>query len=123
MKPLRWVRSTTDYYVAGVAGGLAKELNMEPWVVRLLWILGALCTFGLFLVLYVCFVIALPRDDRMDTARNKKILGVCARIDARGDMEVGLARLLALMLLIGTGGAAVVGYIVLHFVLDRPIAT
>lgn len=121
MKPLRWVRSTTDYYVAGVLGGIAKELNLEPWVLRLLWVLGTLCTFGLFVLLYVCCVIALPREDKTAAAREKKILGVCARIDQRGDMEVGLARLMALLLLIGTGGTAIVGYIVLHFVLGSPI--
>lgn len=122
MKNLRWVRSTTDKYVAGVAGGLARELNMAPWVMRLLWILAALCTFGFVLLLYVCCVIALPREDRTEKAREKMILGVCSRIDARGDIEVGLARLIAIVLLLSTGGAAIIGYIVLHFVLDAKVS-
>lgn len=123
MKPLKWVRSSTDSYAAGVLGGISKELSMEPWVLRLLWVLGTLCTFGLFVVIYVCLAIALPRDDRLEYAREKRILGVCARIDQRGDMEVGLARFIALMLLLASAGAAIIGYLVLHFVLDKPVTT
>jgi phage shock protein PspC (stress-responsive transcriptional regulator) len=95
---------------------------MTPWVVRLLWVLAALCTFGFVLLLYICCVIALPREDRTEQAREKMVLGVCARIDARGDIEVGLARLIALVLLLSTGGAAIIGYIVLHFVLDPSVS-
>lgn len=119
MKPLRWVRATDDKVLGGVAGGMARALEMQPWVMRLIWVVLGLATMGVALLLYICCVIALPREDRQDTAREKMILGVCARIDARGDMEVGLARLIALLLFLGTGGTAIIGYIVLHFVVPR----
>jgi phage shock protein PspC (stress-responsive transcriptional regulator) len=120
MKPLRWVRTVDDKWVAGVAGGTAKAMDLSPGLMRFLWILAILFSAGLALIFYLGCVIALPRADRSATAREKMVLGVCARVDARGDMEVGLARLLALVLLMATGGAAIIGYIVLHFVLDQP---
>lgn len=125
-KPLRWVRSTQDSVLAGVCGGLARELDLPTWLVRLAWVLSVFI-FGMGVLAYIACVIALPREDRQELARNKMILGVCAAIDRRGDMEVGIARLIALTLLFGTGGAALVGYIVLYFVLvssaDRPVKT
>lgn len=116
----RWVRLHEDKVIAGVSSGLAKQLNMAPWFIRLIWILAALCTFGGALLLYLACVISFPLDNRIEQSKQRMILGVCARIAQRGDMEVGLARLLALLLLVGTGGAALVGYIVLYFVLSEP---
>ncbi|MGE0762423.1 MAG: PspC domain-containing protein [Bdellovibrionales bacterium] len=117
---LRWVRLSNDKMVAGVASGLARQLDVDTWVIRLVWALSALITFGGSLLLYLACVIAFPRSDKADAAQKKMILGVCARIHQRGDIEVGLARLIALLLLVGTGGAALVGYIVLYFVLSKP---
>ena len=119
---MRWVRLHEDKMVAGVASGLAKQFDLAPWVVRLAWVLAALCTLGGAILLYLGFVIAFPLDNKIKESKQKVILGVCARIDQRGDMEVGLARFIALVLLVGTGGAALIGYIVLYFVLTQPAA-
>ena len=32
-------RSKTDRIIGGVCGGIGEEFGIEPWVVRLLWIL------------------------------------------------------------------------------------
>ena len=119
-KPMsyRWVRSSENQIIGGVCAGVAKALNMEAWVIRLLWLLS-LFAFGFGLGLYIMCLIAFPRDDRKEMALNKMVLGVCARLHQRGDIEVGLARLIALLLLVGSAGAAVIGYILLHFILEE----
>ncbi len=116
---LKWVREPKDKLIAGVATGLAQMLDVAPWVIRLLWVIAAMATFGLAVLVYVACVVALPRSDQSEEALQKMILGVCVRIHQRGDLEVGLARLGALLLLFATGGTAIVGYIVLHFVLTQ----
>ncbi len=54
-------RSRTDAVIGGVAGGIAKALNIDAFIVRLLFILMALWGGGI--VLYVILWIALPLDD------------------------------------------------------------
>lgn len=119
----RWVRLSDDKVLAGVSSGLARQLGIDPWVLRLIWVLASFATFGGAALLYIVCVICFPLDSRIDEARQKMILGVCSRVEQRGDMEVGLARFLACMLLLATGGAALIGYIVLHFVLSQQTKT
>ena len=38
-------RSTTDKKLAGVCGGIAKYLNMDPTVIRILWTIISLFAF------------------------------------------------------------------------------
>lgn len=112
----RWVRSP-DGLVAGVCEGLSKRLDIDPWVLRLLW-LGTVLLFGTGLFLYVILAIALPREDKLAEASNKRLLGVCARIARVSDLEVGVVRTLAILLAVASFGATIVGYLVLHFVMD-----
>lgn len=113
---LKWVRAE-DGIIGGVCLGLARQMNVDPWMVRLAW-LTALLIFGTGVLAYLLCVLAFPRTDRLSSAYDKKILGVCARIAKRSNTEVGLVRLLALLLLIVTGGLAVVGYFVFHLTLS-----
>ncbi len=111
----KWVRAQ-DGILGGVCLGLSRQFDLNPWLVRIL-LLCSVFFFGSGIVLYIACLVSFPRSDRMDKAHDKMILGVCARIGKRGDVEVGLARLIALFLLGSTMGAAIIGYIVLHFVL------
>ena len=112
----RWVRAD-DGIIGGVCLGLARQFDLNPWVLRVILLASALLFFGSGLLFYIACLISFPRSDRMDQAHDKMVLGVCARIGKRGDVEVGLARLIALFLLFTTLGTAIVGYIVLHYVL------
>lgn len=120
-KPPVWVRST-DKVIAGVCSGIAKQLDLPAWVVRALWI-GAIFFAGTGVLLYLAFAIALPKEDDPMHGLRPKVLGVCARIGRRGDMEVGVARLLALLLLFASCGAAILAYVILAFVLPKYPAT
>ncbi len=54
-------RSATDRVVAGVCGGLAEYLEVDPSLVRLAFIVGTLWG-GLGLLVYVVMAIVLPVD-------------------------------------------------------------
>ena len=112
----RWLRSPHGL-IAGVCKGLAEQFGLEAWLIRLVWIIGA--CMGVGIITYFIFWICLPRADRQEQGAQKIILGVCARLHRRGDIDVGLARLLAVLLFFFSGGAAVVGYIVLYFLLPE----
>lgn len=60
MNPRRLYRSRSDKQLAGVAGGMARYLEMDPTVVRLLWIASVL--FGgvtIFLYIIMAFIVPL----------------------------------------------------------------
>jgi len=53
------MRSSTDKKLGGVCAGLADYFDMDPTLVRVLWILVVLCG-GTGILLYVILWIALP---------------------------------------------------------------
>lgn len=61
----RLTRSTTDRRIAGVCGGIARYLNVDPTVVRILFLVAFLCgSFGLWA--YIIVWIAAPDDNRLE---------------------------------------------------------
>jgi phage shock protein C len=55
----RLVRSTTDKKIAGVAAGLADYFDLDPTIIRVVWLLAFLCA-GAGLLAYIILWIALP---------------------------------------------------------------
>lgn len=61
----RLTRSTTNRRIAGVCGGLAKYLNVDPTVVRIIFLVALLCgSLGFWAYLIVW--IAAPEDNRLE---------------------------------------------------------
>ena len=61
----RLTRSTTDRRIAGVCGGVAKYLNIDPTVVRILFLIALIFgTFGFWA--YLIIWIAAPEDNRIE---------------------------------------------------------
>ena len=57
-------RSTTDKWLLGVCGGIAKYLNVDVTVVRILFLIALLCgSLGFWAYLIVW--IAAPEDNRL----------------------------------------------------------
>jgi phage shock protein C len=55
----RLYRSKTDRMIGGVCGGLAEYFNVDPVIVRLLFLLGLTCVGGTLLA-YVIMWIVVP---------------------------------------------------------------
>jgi len=56
----RLYRSTTDRVLAGVAGGLAVWLNLDPSLVRVAWVLLGIVSGGVFVIVYIVMMIIVP---------------------------------------------------------------
>jgi phage shock protein PspC (stress-responsive transcriptional regulator) len=55
----RLMRSSTDKKIAGVCAGLADYFDMDPTIIRVLWLVAVLC-FGTGLLAYGILWIVLP---------------------------------------------------------------
>ncbi len=53
-------RHPTDRVIAGVAGGLATWLTIDPSLVRVAWVLLAIFSGGLFVIVYIVMVFVVP---------------------------------------------------------------
>ncbi|PYT55787.1 MAG: hypothetical protein DMG43_01975 [Acidobacteria bacterium] len=53
------MRSSTDKKIAGVCAGLADYFDMDPTVIRVLWLLTVLCA-GTGILAYIILWIVLP---------------------------------------------------------------
>jgi len=62
-------RSITDRKLFGVCGGLAKYLAVDPTIVRLLFVLMVLGSFGWALLLYIILGIIMPEEKFMPFSR------------------------------------------------------
>ena len=56
----RLYRSPSDRVIAGVAGGIAAWLNVDPSLVRIAWVLLAIFSGGIFVVVYFVMMIVVP---------------------------------------------------------------
>ena len=54
-------RSKTDKKIAGVCGGLAKYLNIDPTVIRLIWAIVVVCG-GAGLLAYLICALVIPEE-------------------------------------------------------------
>ncbi|MCX6801106.1 MAG: PspC domain-containing protein [Candidatus Diapherotrites archaeon] len=57
----RLYRSRKDRILGGVCGGVAEYFNIDPVIVRVLWILATLL-WGFGLLLYITMWIIVPRN-------------------------------------------------------------
>jgi phage shock protein C len=58
----RLYRSRTDKKILGVCGGIAAHLHVDPVIVRLSFVIGALASFGFAFLLYVVMGIVVPKE-------------------------------------------------------------
>ena len=54
-------RSRNDKKLAGVCGGLAKYLNMDATIIRLIWALLVICA-GAGLLAYIVCALVIPEE-------------------------------------------------------------
>lgn len=56
-------RSSTNKMISGVCGGIAEFFNIDPTLVRILYVLIALNSTTSFIVIYIICSIIIPEDD------------------------------------------------------------
>lgn len=63
-KVKRLYRSGKDRIIAGVCGGIAEYFNVDPTVIRLLWVVLTLLSLGVGIIGYIIAWIIIPRNPR-----------------------------------------------------------
>ena len=58
--PGRLERSTANKVVAGVCGGIAEYLQVDPTLVRVFFVVGTVVTGGLGLLAYIVLIVLMP---------------------------------------------------------------
>jgi phage shock protein C len=61
-EPARLYRSRHLRMIAGICGGLGQYFNLDPTIVRLIWVVFALASFGLAIILYIIMAIVVPEE-------------------------------------------------------------
>lgn len=54
--------SDKDRKIAGVCGGLAEYFGMDSTIVRILWALAVMVSYGTGFILYLVFWLIVPRE-------------------------------------------------------------
>ena len=113
----KWIRSK-DGPIAGVFSGLGKTFNIDPNVLRVLWILS-IVFFGTGLLIYPLLAFVLPREDELKDYHQRKLLGVCYKLSRKFGVELPVVRLLAVVSLFCSLGLTLLFYIGLAFFLPE----
>ncbi|TAH69829.1 MAG: PspC domain-containing protein [Anaerolineaceae bacterium] len=58
MEPKKLYRSSTNRMICGVCQGIAEYINIDPTVVRLLWVIFSI--FGVGVLVYIVAAIIMP---------------------------------------------------------------
>ena len=59
----RLMRSRTNRTMCGVCGGIGEYLNVDPTLIRLIWVFCSLVSCGTGLVVYLIAALIMPEDD------------------------------------------------------------
>ena len=60
----RLYRSGKNKYIGGVCGGVAEYFNLDPTLIRILWVIIVFFPPGLGIILYILFWIFVPRNPK-----------------------------------------------------------
>ena len=74
---------------------------------------------GFGLGFYLILALSLPREDKIDSLWEPRLLGVCIRFAKRFDLDVGLTRAAFLTALFASGGTVILVYFILYIVLPK----
>lgn len=58
----RLYRSTTNRFIAGVFGGLGEYFNIDPTILRLIFIVLLIPSFMTFAIIYLLAAVIIPKD-------------------------------------------------------------
>ena len=56
-------RSASNRMICGVCGGLGEYLNLDPTIIRIIWVFCALAGLGTGAVIYIVMAIIMPEQN------------------------------------------------------------
>lgn len=57
------VRSKTNRTICGVCGGIGEYLNVDPTLIRLIWVFCSMASCGTGLIVYLVAALIVPEDN------------------------------------------------------------
>jgi phage shock protein C len=60
--PARLYRSRLERKISGVCGGIGVYLNVDPTIIRILFVVGILASFGFMILVYLAMAIIIPNE-------------------------------------------------------------
>ncbi|MBC8278852.1 MAG: PspC domain-containing protein, partial [FCB group bacterium] len=69
-EPKKLYRSSKDRMISGVCGGMADYFNIDPTIVRIIWVL-LFFTGGTGLLLYIAALIIVPLDPESEPVKRE----------------------------------------------------
>jgi phage shock protein PspC (stress-responsive transcriptional regulator) len=108
------ITRSDDGWIAGVCDGIAKATDMPLGLVRGLFVVFIFIGF-VSPFLYLMAWIALPKESDPTLGQRSMLLGVCLNISRRVDLDVGVVRIISVLLALF--GSIVTGlvYLILYF--------
>jgi len=70
-RPRKLRRSSRERMWAGVAGGLGEYFDVDPVLVRLIWVVGTVVTAGLFVAVYIVLWVIMPSDTDLPASERR----------------------------------------------------
>ncbi len=70
----RLTRSRTNKKVAGVCAGISEYMNIDPTVVRIAFVIGAIASQGAVLLAYIIMAMIIPKEDFATAAAKERII-------------------------------------------------
>ncbi|MBI4151933.1 PspC domain-containing protein [Candidatus Woesearchaeota archaeon] len=67
----RLYRSRTDKILGGVCAGMANYFEIDPVLIRLIWVLVALFSMGLGILAYIIAWIIIPEEPKATSRKQK----------------------------------------------------
>jgi phage shock protein C len=115
--PDRLYRSQRERVIGGVAGGMAESLRVDPTIVRVGWVLVALLTNGLLVLVYFVLLFVVPEapEDEPEAqalaSTAGSASGAAAASETRATSSAASPARSSLVSTDGRSGALVVGVI------------
>lgn len=113
----QWTRSQ-DGWIAGVCQGLGERFDINPGVLRFIWSIS-IFFFGVGVFAYFIFAFCLPVEGSEEKVNQPKILGVCYRLSRIMNVDVGLLRIISILIGLGSLGISALVYILLYFIIPK----
>ncbi|MCH8287751.1 MAG: PspC domain-containing protein [Candidatus Marinimicrobia bacterium] len=60
---IRLTRSISDRKISGVCGGLGNYFNIDSTIIRIIWVVATIGSFGFGILAYIIMLIALPEEE------------------------------------------------------------
>lgn len=62
MEEKRLTKSNKNRMICGVCGGIGEYLNIDPTVLRLLWVILSFCSLGSGILVYIIAAVIVPES-------------------------------------------------------------